>query len=51
MFVTPYEVNVITKTENKLLIITTCNKYDTIAKSDYALLYWTFCYKDSCTTY
>ena len=47
----PYEVNVMTKTENKSPIVTTCDKHDTVAKSDHASLHWTFCYEDSCTTH
>ncbi len=40
-----------TKTENKLPTITTCDEHDTVAKEDHTLIYWTFCYEDSCTTY
>ncbi|KAK0854220.1 hypothetical protein LTR87_017979, partial [Friedmanniomyces endolithicus] len=47
----PYEVNVMTKTENKSPIVTTCDKHDTVAKSDHASLHWTFCYEDSYTTH
>jgi len=47
----PYEVNVMTKTENKSPIVTTCDEHDTVAKKDHASLHWTFCYEDSCTTH
>ncbi len=47
----PYEVNVMTKTENKSPIVTTCDEHDAVAKKDHASLHWTFCYEDSCTTH
>jgi len=47
----PYEVNVMTKTENKSPIVTTCDEHDAVAKKDHASIHWTFCYEDSCTTH
>ncbi|KAK0949207.1 hypothetical protein LTR91_026641, partial [Friedmanniomyces endolithicus] len=47
----PYEVNVMTKTENKSPIVTTYDEHDTVAKKDHASIHWTFCYEDSCTTH
>ncbi|KAK0768236.1 hypothetical protein LTR38_018170, partial [Friedmanniomyces endolithicus] len=48
----PYEVNVMTKTENEPPIETARDAYDTSSgKSQHAILHWTACYEDSCTTH
>ncbi|KAK0342003.1 hypothetical protein LTR59_018100 [Friedmanniomyces endolithicus] len=48
----PYEVNVMTRTENEPPIETIRDAYDTSSgQNQHAILHWTACYEDYCTTH